>query len=253
MAELPWFRLYTDAVDNVKLRMLAFEDRWHYVAICCLKRSGLLDKHDQQNYTRMIAIKLGLQLSDLDEVKRRLMEVDLIDESFSPIGWSDRQFESDSSTERVRQYRARRNVTETKRPCNGTVTVQDTDTDTDTDKTLGRNSDEFDRFWNLYDKKNKKKPAVSAFGRLTSTDRHSLMAHLPERVKDPQFKNYQPDAVTFLNQRRWEDEHWKTEAKAQSLKELSDNQLLKLAQNKNIGTAGLSRQQLIDKVERHRG
>jgi len=135
MAELPWFRMYSDAVDNVKLRMLAFEDRWHYVALCCLKRQGILDKTQDPNFRRMVAIKLGIQLVDLEEVERRLQEVDLIGENFEPVGWSERQFESDSSTERVRKYRARQKETKLKRECNVSVTAQETDTESDTDKT----------------------------------------------------------------------------------------------------------------------
>lgn len=135
MSELPWFRLYADAIDNVKLRMLAFEDRWHFVALCCCKRQGLLDKSDDPNFDRMLAIKLGVAELDLQEIKRRLMEVDLIDDQFQPVGWADRQFESDSSTARVRKYRAKQKKRSTKQECNVSVTGQDTDTDTDTDKT----------------------------------------------------------------------------------------------------------------------
>jgi hypothetical protein len=51
MSELKWFRLHTNSVDNVKLRMLAFEDRWHYIAICCLKADGLLEKSDDKNFS----------------------------------------------------------------------------------------------------------------------------------------------------------------------------------------------------------
>jgi hypothetical protein len=83
MSELRWFRLHTNSIDNVKLRMLAFEDRWHYIAICCLKAEGLLDKSDDKNFSRMIAIKLGVQALDLEEVKRRLMDVGLIDDLIS--------------------------------------------------------------------------------------------------------------------------------------------------------------------------
>ena len=122
--ELKWFRMWTDAVDNPKLRLLAFEDRWHFVAICCLKRAGIIDKRDDPNRERMIAVKLGVQVRELDEIRRRLLEVRLIDEDMTPVGWDERQFQSDMSTERVRAFRKRqRNVSETP-----------PDTDTDTEK-----------------------------------------------------------------------------------------------------------------------
>lgn len=114
MAPRLWFRMYAEAVDDEKLRLLAFEDRWHFVAILCLKAMGTLDS-DAPLLERRIALKLGLQLPQLDEVKRRLQEIGLIDDEFQPISWDERQYESDISTERVRRHRMKRqgNVSET--------------------------------------------------------------------------------------------------------------------------------------------
>lgn len=109
-----WFRMYAEAVDDEKLRLLAFEDRWHFVALLCLKAQGTLDS-DAPHLERRIALKLGLQLPQLDELKRRLVEVCLITEDWQPIAWEARQYESDVSTERVRKFRQKRsgNVSET--------------------------------------------------------------------------------------------------------------------------------------------
>jgi hypothetical protein len=127
---LPWFRLYSEAVDDAKLRLLAFEDRWHFVAILCCKASGLLDERDAELTRRKLQVKLGLDARELGEVARRLSEVGLIDVgTFQPIAWNERQFQSDSSTDRVRAYRER-----TKRTRNVSVTAQETDTDTDTEE-----------------------------------------------------------------------------------------------------------------------
>lgn len=135
MKDLPWLRLYTDTVDNEKLRLLAFEDRWHYIALLCLKQQGIIDSDDDIK-ERLIAVKLGVQLRELDEIKRRLTEVNLITQDYQPTGWEKHQYKSDCSTNRVRKHRKNKekkqgNVTGTlqKRKCN----VIDTDTDTDTD------------------------------------------------------------------------------------------------------------------------
>ncbi|MHB8408949.1 MAG: hypothetical protein ACYDHY_12800 [Acidiferrobacterales bacterium] len=106
-----WFRVYDDIVDNEKLRLLAFEDRWHYVALLALQSQGVLDERDASLRVRKIAVKLGVQLSELDEIKRRLMEVHVIDGSFKSPKWAARQFKSDVSTNRVRAYRARKRLT----------------------------------------------------------------------------------------------------------------------------------------------
>lgn len=131
MSTNPWFRLYTETVDDEKLRLLAFEDRWHFVALLCCKGAGLLDSGDNdQLLRRKLAVKLGLSPRELEEVARRLEEVGLIDaETFQPLAWDDRQFKSDSSTARVRKYREKM-----KRQGNVSVTGQETDTDTEEER-----------------------------------------------------------------------------------------------------------------------
>jgi hypothetical protein len=130
--ELQWFRLYSEAVDDEKLRLLAFEDRWHFIALLCCKSKGILD-NDSGLIHRKVAVKLGIDVKTLEDVSRRLAEVGLIEEkTLQPLAWANRQFISDRSAERVRAYRERKrkqsNVT-----CNGysnvTVTAQDTDTE----------------------------------------------------------------------------------------------------------------------------
>lgn len=129
-----WFRLYSRMVDDDKLRLLAFEDRWHFVALCCLKSDGLLDEPADDLRARRIAVKLGIQLRELDEISRRLREVGLVDETLSPVAWDDLQFRSDSSTDRVKAYRKRQKkqgVDTVKRPCNVSETPQETELDSE--------------------------------------------------------------------------------------------------------------------------
>jgi hypothetical protein len=97
--------MYAEAVDDDKLRLLAFEDRWHFVALLCLKAGGVLDS-DPQTLERRIAVKLGLMPPDLAEVKRRLREIGLIEDNWQPLSWGKRQFESDhTGAERSRRWR----------------------------------------------------------------------------------------------------------------------------------------------------
>lgn len=133
MSGLQWFRLYHRIVDDEKLRLLAFEDRWHFVALCCLKADGLLDTPNDNLRSRKIAVKLGVQIRELDEIGRRLQEVDLVDENLSPLAWDELQYKSDNSTDRVKKYRQKQQRNTAKRECNVSVTGQDTETDTDTE------------------------------------------------------------------------------------------------------------------------
>jgi len=126
-----WFRLYHRIIDDEKLRLLAFEDRWHFVALCCLKGDGLIDEPDDSLRQRKIAVKLGVQVRELEEIGRRLQEVGLIDEKLSPVAWDELQYRSDNSNERVKKYREKQKLTKVKRSSNVSVTVQELDTDTD--------------------------------------------------------------------------------------------------------------------------
>lgn len=134
---MQWFRLYSRIVDDDKLRLLAFEDRWHFVALCCLKSDGLLDEKTGDLRTRRIAVKLGVQVRELDEIGRRLREVGLVDETLSPVAWDDLQFRADNSSDRVRAYRKRQKkqrAETVKRDETVSVTAQETETDTETEE-----------------------------------------------------------------------------------------------------------------------
>ena len=150
---MPWLRLYTEIIDDWKIRSLAFEDRWHYVAILCLKRAGELDKGVID--LRMMSVKLGVHGQDLEGIQNRLIDAGLIDENWQPLAWDERQRSSDrdeTNAERQKRYREKskkENLTKSE-ACNtvtdsnalrnakvtlhnGEVTPLDTDIDTDTD------------------------------------------------------------------------------------------------------------------------
>lgn len=125
-----WFRMYAEAVDDAKLRLLAFEDRWHYVALLCCKAEGILDE-SAALLRRKVAVKLGLDMSALDEVMRRLAEVGLVDAStLQPIAWKKRQFVSDQDPTAALRQKAWRERNALR---NGRVTRTETEADTDTD------------------------------------------------------------------------------------------------------------------------
>lgn len=133
----PWFRMYAEFSGDPIIQSLAFEDQRHFVVLLCLKCNGTLDREmARPTRDRIICRGLGLDPVTAAEAQRRLVEVGLIDKNWQPSGWNARQFVSDSSTERVRKYRKKKeagNVTPAfqERDCN----APDTDTDTETEKT----------------------------------------------------------------------------------------------------------------------
>ena len=155
--QLPWLRLYTRTVDDDKLKLLAFEDRWHFIALLCLKGEGLLDKGDAPSMLmRKVAVKLGLDVRSLEEVARRLAEVGLVDQNtLQPTKWAILQMRSDvdpTASERKKRQRERAKAekaaagdnvtgdsvpgTDASRVTGTNVTRTDTDIDTEKEETV---------------------------------------------------------------------------------------------------------------------
>jgi len=65
---------------------------------------------------------------------------------------------------------------------------------------------QFERFWDLYDKKVAKDTAVRKFMKLSTSEIRDLMAQLPLFVAATPDKQYRPHPTTFINQKRWKDE-----------------------------------------------
>lgn len=107
-----WLRLWVDALGDEKLGLLAFEDRWHFIAILLMKRKGMLDVNEPHELRdRKVGVKLGVGDRDRDEIRKRLIAVRLIDEQWQPLAWGKRQFASDTdptATERKRRQRKKR-------------------------------------------------------------------------------------------------------------------------------------------------
>jgi len=64
----------------------------------------------------------------------------------------------------------------------------------------------FNYFWNLYDKKISKVKCESKWKKLNNKEREQIIKTLPDWLKQFTDRQYQPYPITYLNQRRWEDE-----------------------------------------------
>lgn len=137
---LPWFRMYTDFLNDPKMIALSFEDQRHFIGILALKSDGALDTDcDPDLLNRIVAQRLWIDHAIIKEVKKRLVRAGLISDDWQPLAWNKRQFKSDSSKDRVAKFRAKKQQEAAERYGNGEVTLQKRpsnaiDTDTDTDK-----------------------------------------------------------------------------------------------------------------------
>lgn len=65
----------------------------------------------------------------------------------------------------------------------------------------------FDEFWNLYNKKVAKNKCQQKWNRLKVSEKQAIMEHLPDFVKATPEIEFRCNPLTYLNQRRWEDEY----------------------------------------------
>lgn len=137
---LPWFRFYTETINDTKFDVIA-----NRVQITKMTLLGtwatllsLASKSPVRGYlliTNKIPYTIDdlasiccISISDMTDMLNEFVEMEMLDFDdgcYKVKNWNKRQFESDSSTERVKEYRERYS--------NVTVTPPDTDTDTDTD------------------------------------------------------------------------------------------------------------------------
>lgn len=105
-----WFRLYDDAINDPKVLRMPDALKWHWVAILCVasKNKGVLPPIHDIALGLRISLKKATAIVD-DLVARELL--DNIDGMFLPHNWSGRQYQSDSSAERVKRHRAKRAAT----------------------------------------------------------------------------------------------------------------------------------------------
>lgn len=92
---LPWFRMYSEWASDPVVQSLSFDDQRHHAVLLCLKCNGTLDRDIATAQRERIILRgLGLDAVTAGEVKRRLLEVGLINKSWQPNGWDKRQFSS---------------------------------------------------------------------------------------------------------------------------------------------------------------
>lgn len=126
---LPWFRFYTEALDDPKVQRLAPHLFKAWVNLLCLagQNNGQLPSIDD------IAFRLRLSAQDAEQQISDLILAGLIDiteTGRAPHNWSRRQFLSDRSTDRVKKHREKKAET----ACNVSETATETPPDTDTEQ-----------------------------------------------------------------------------------------------------------------------
>ena len=96
-----WVRVYTEIVDNPKLRCLPETLQLMFLWCLCLHKRGRLAGKSP----REIGYSLRLRTALVEERLKALQKANLLLTDYTPKGWSEYQYASDSSTPRVQKYR----------------------------------------------------------------------------------------------------------------------------------------------------
>lgn len=114
----------------------------------------------------------------------------------------------------------------------------------------------FELFWRAYPRRVGKLAAKKAFEKLSATEQAEVIEHLKDRVRDVQWTKaggqFIPHPTTFLNQGRWMDEYETTEtvqAAPVNFRAMSDDDLIKICNERGVRTHGRTRFELIMKLE----
>jgi hypothetical protein len=130
-----WFRFYAEALDDPKVQKLDGDTFKAWVNLLCVaaRNDGFLPSVDD------VAFSLRMTADGARTLLERLLNATLIDKCsggvdgyrYAPHGWHERQYKSDTSTDRVKRFRQR------SKPVPETPPETDTETDSSVDKSTG--------------------------------------------------------------------------------------------------------------------
>jgi hypothetical protein len=101
-----WFRLYSEFAFDPKVQLLDETLQRRFLMLLCLAGAGITPTSNVSEVD--FALRVGV--SECEKTRSILVSKGLIDEQWFPVKWKKRQFESDTSTPRVKRFRQRHKV-----------------------------------------------------------------------------------------------------------------------------------------------
>lgn len=206
---MKWLKLYVDIAQNPRMKLLAFEDRWHYISLLCAKAEGYLDEREQLR-DRMVSVHLGLTPVEVEHVKDRLIDVGLIGADWQIYNWDEKQSADATGAARKRRERARKKAEKesadtTKEERNKNIEQNVTVTGQSRDSHATKKEEAVERIWELFPKKVAKARCVKKLEKLSMTSLAEIEKDLRARVWPTEMR-YILNPETYINQERWLDE-----------------------------------------------
>jgi hypothetical protein len=138
---MQWLRLYHDVLDDPKAQGLPRDDFKNWINVLIVASQN--DPRGELPSPANLAFSLRLSREQAEALCARLRDRELLDPQDGRLvihGWAGRQYESDDSTQRVRNFRARKKRASGNVSGNGSGNVSETvpDTDTEQKQTRGR-------------------------------------------------------------------------------------------------------------------
>lgn len=111
---MPWFRFYVEAPADRKVRRMKPEHRWVWVCVLCAARSSptpgeLWVAPGDPMVVEDLADLAGVSVKVAQAAVDHMVQLGMVEgsEPWVVPAWGDRQYESDTSTDRVKKHRAK--------------------------------------------------------------------------------------------------------------------------------------------------
>lgn len=100
----PWFRMYAEFATDAKVQSMSEAMQRRLMMLFCLRCSDVLATLQEDE----LAFAMRLNSDELAETKALFVRKGFTDSEWNLLNWDKRQFNSDSSVERVRRHREKR-------------------------------------------------------------------------------------------------------------------------------------------------
>ena len=102
-----WFRLYAEFATDPKVQMLSEALQRRYVMLMCMQCSNAIETFHVTERDSAIAFHMRISETEWMETKAHFIAKGFVNDECELLNWDKRQYESDSSTARVREFRER--------------------------------------------------------------------------------------------------------------------------------------------------
>lgn len=197
--ELPYFRFTASEWLNDDISLESYEHKGAFIDFCAYYWSQDCD---------VTLEKLKKKFSNATSLLKDLISIGVIKHENKhdkiKIDFLDNQYDLLSEKRKLRQSAGSKGGNaKAMLKQKGSYKDKDKDNNKDKDNTINL---EFSVFWNLYNKKINSKDCEKKWNNLKDAEREKIIYTLPNFLNSISDKQFLPHPLTYLNQKRWNDE-----------------------------------------------